>query len=213
MAKSMATAESLKQEMDPQDIERLRTLVPLRTLDDEAFARLLENAQLQTLRRDEVLFRQGDTEQVSYYLLDGSVAMLSGEHVVDMLNARSESARFPIAHLLPRKHTVRAAGAVKVALLDSRQVSQLLAEAHKVEYQVADVLEADSGDWMGLLLQSPLLQQLPAANIQRVMMNVDQVEVHAGERVIRQGDPGDYYYMLVKGNASAVEISEATFGG
>ena len=145
MAKSMATAESLKQEMDPQDIEQLRTLVPLRTLDDEAFARLLENVRLQTLRRDEVLFRQGDTEQVSYYLLDGSVAMIAGEHVVDMLNARSESARFPIAHLLPRKHTARAAGTVKVALIDSRQVSQLLAEAHRVEYQVADVLEATEG--------------------------------------------------------------------
>ena len=33
------------------------------------------------------------------------------------------------------------------------------------------------------------------------MMSVEQVEVASGDDLVRQGDPGDYYYMLTKGRA------------
>lgn len=197
----MATANPIPQSFDSKDIERLRTLVPLHTLDDRAFDELLATVQVSQLKKGALLFRQGDTDHVSYYLLSGRVALLTGEHVVDSLEADSEKARFPVAHVLPRKQSARAASKVRVARLDSRKISDLLARAHTSSYQVEVVDEGKSGDWMSLMLQSPILQQVPASNIQRVMMNVDQVDMHKGEDVIRQGDPGDYYFMLIRGQA------------
>ena len=184
-----------------RDIAILRNVVPLHTLPDEIFNELLDDLVVEELGKGELLFRQGDTDHVSFYLLEGKVALLTGEKVADMLEAGSEHARFPVAHVLPRKMTARAAGRIRVARLDSRRISELLARTHSVDYQVDELEEGDADDWMSLLLRCRVLQQLPASNIQRVMMSVEQVEVSKGQDIIRQGDPGDYFYMLIQGQA------------
>lgn len=197
----MASPDPIKSGFDEKDIQLLRGLVPLHTLPDDAFTDLLKDLQIESFRRGDILFKEGDTDNLSFYLLQGRMSLLSGKRVVDTIAADGENARFPIAHVLPRKHTGRAIGRGRVARLDSRRLSELLARTHKVDYEVGDLETADSGDWMSLLLQSPVLQQLPAANIQRVMMSVEQVEVEKGEQIIRQGDPGDYFYILIQGTA------------
>jgi len=198
----MASVNPLKPgEYTSRDIAILRNVVPLHTLPDEIFEELLEDLEVEDLREGEVLFRQGDTDHVSFYLLEGKVALLSGGKLFDTLEAGSEHARFPVAHVLPRKMTARAAERVRVARLDSRRVSELLARTHSVDYQVDELEEADADDWMSMLLRCRVLQQLPASNIQRVMMSVEQVEVAKGEDLIRQGEPGDYFYMLIHGQA------------
>lgn len=198
----MANPDPIKSGFDEKDVERLRSLVPLHTLPEDAFAELLEDVHIDSFGRGDVLFNEGDTDQTSFYLIEGRMSLLSGKRVVDTINASDENTRFPLVHVLPRKNTVRAITRGRVARVDSRRVSELLARTDRVDYQVDDLEDADSGDWMSLLLQSPVLQQLPAANIQRVMMSVEQVDMEKGEQIIRQGEPGDYFYMLVRGRVS-----------
>jgi len=184
-----------------KEMERLRALVPLHTLPEESLAELLEGSVFESVARGKMLIQQGDTDQQNVYLLKGSVALLSDKTVIERIRAGSDTARFPLAHQLPRKHSVRAESAVQIVRIDSRRLSDLLAHTRTVDYQVADFDEAAEDDWMGMLLQSRVLQQVPAANIQQVMINVEQVEVTEGEDLIRQGDPGDFYYMLTRGRA------------
>ena len=197
----MASVDPLKPGFTAKDIQLLRNMVPVHTLPEEVFSELLQDLQIESLAKNEILVREGDTEQLSYYLLEGSLSLLEGGQVVDTVVAGEESARFPIAHVLPRKNTVRTDSRVRIARLDSRRISELLARTHQEAYEVDHIEEAEPDDWMSLLLQSPVLQQLPASNIQRVMMNISQCEVEQGEQIIRQGDPGDYFYMLIQGRA------------
>lgn len=197
----MAIVEATDSQLTDETQEYLRTLVPLHTLPDAAFQDLLGDIQFQTLAKGEMLFRQGDTDHVSFYLLEGTVALLTGDRVSDKVALQSSNARFPIAHTLPRKVTARAASVARVARIDSRRISDLLARSHTSDYEVSDLDEADSGDWMSMLLRSRVMQLVPASNIQRVMMSVEQVAVSDQQALIRQGDPGDYYYMLIKGHA------------
>ena len=148
-----------------------------------------------------MLFEEGDTDHEHIYLLEGSVCLLGKDVIVDTIHAGSGTARFPLAHQLPRKYSARAKKKVRIARIDSRRLSDVLARTQTVDYQVADFEEATEDDWMSMLLQSSVLQQVPAANIQQVMINVEQVEVEKGADLIRQGDPGDFYYMLTKGRA------------
>lgn len=198
----MSNPSAIKTPFSNADSEALRRLVPLHTLSDDAFAELLDDLQIVDLKKGQLLFAEGDTDHVNYYLLQGKLALLAGGHVVDTLAHDSPKARFPVAHVLPRKNSVRATSKARIARLDSRRVSDLLARSNTVDYQVNDLEEVDASDWMTLMLRSPVLQQVPASNIQRVMMSVEQVEMPAGQDVIRQGDPGDYYYMLTKGQAA-----------
>jgi CRP-like cAMP-binding protein/chromosome segregation ATPase len=197
----METASRKQQTLSPQELARLRSLVPLHTLPDDAFSELLVDAGFETLRKGGVLFEQGATDHENVYLLEGSVALISNDAEVDKVSAGSDTARFPLAHQLPRKQGARAKTPVRIVRVDSRRLSELLARTRTVDYQVTDLDDASEDDWMSMLLQSRVLQQVPASNIQRVMMSVEQVEVAKGEDLIVQGDAGDYYYMLTRGRA------------
>ena len=195
----MDNAARMTAALSSEEMQTLRALVPLHTLPDDVLAELFERVVVETVKRGEILFNQGDTDHENVYLVKGKVALLSDNSVVERVESGSDTARFPLAHQLPRKYAARAESKSRITRIDSRQLSDLLARSQTVDYQVADFEEASEDDWMSMLLQSRVLQQVPASNIQRVMMSVEQVEVSKGEDLIRQGDPGDFYYMLTKG--------------
>ena len=58
---------------------------------------------------------------------------------------------------------------------------------------------AGSDDWMTTLLQTKAFHRIPPANIQAIFMRMQRVAYKAGEVVIKQGDEGDYFYVIVKG--------------
>ena len=197
----MDSATRMSDQPSSEETARLSALVPLHTLPDEALAELLETVSFESVGRGKMLFKEGDTDHEHVYLLEGTVVLLSKDVIVDTIQAGSGTARFPLAHQLPRKHSVRAKKKVRIARIDSRVLSDVLARSQTVDYQVADFEEATEDDWMSMLLQASVLQQVPAANIQQVMINVEQVEVEKDTDLIRQGDPGDFYYMLTRGRA------------
>ena len=53
---------------------------------------------------------------------------------------------------------------------------------------------------MTKILQSNVFLQIPPANIQKMFMQMEQVPTQSGETIMRQGDPGDYYYILQRGS-------------
>lgn len=57
-------------------------------------------------------------------------------------------------------------------------------------------------DWRGRLLQSPLLQALAPANLQRVFNALEPVELRAGQTLLSPGERSDFYYVVAAGEAS-----------
>ena len=57
---------------------------------------------------------------------------------------------------------------------------------------------------MTMLLQTKALHRIPPANIQAIFMRMQRVDYKAGEPVIKQGDEGDYFYVIVKGKCVVV---------
>jgi CRP-like cAMP-binding protein len=52
---------------------------------------------------------------------------------------------------------------------------------------------------MGAMLRNPSFHRIPPANIAQIIACVEQVEYSAGEDIIRQGEAGDYYYVVTDG--------------
>ncbi len=179
------------------EAELLKTRVPINTLSEKGRAVLLGKINTEQVKRGEYLFRQGDTDSKNVYLLSGKVDLLLDNKVVDTITDNLETARFALAHQFPRKFSVRAKEPVKFVSIDSHLLSGLLTNAQPANSSVA---EDDGGDWMTQLLNSSVVQHIPPANIQNVMMRMERVGVKAGDEIVKQGDEGSYFFLINKGS-------------
>src|SRR5262249_27012836 len=77
----------------------------------------------------------------------------------------------------------------------------------------ADVPDAET---VAFLRRMPIFAPLPPPAIERVLSQLDRSEVPAGEVLIRQGDVGDRFLMIVRGDVSVTQngrvIAERTSG-
>ena len=65
-----------------------------------------------------------------------------------------------------------------------------------------------SSHWMVRLADSRLFRKLPAANIRILLEEIQKVSVRAGAIIIRQGDAGDYYYIIEAGTCRVTRKSD-----
>ncbi|MCP3665285.1 MAG: cyclic nucleotide-binding domain-containing protein, partial [Gammaproteobacteria bacterium] len=184
----------------------LRKLVPLNTLDDEALQEIMENSPFEKLKKGDHLFNRGDRDGNNVYLLSGRVGLLTGKREVDVVSAGSDTARFPLAHHTPRKNTVVAKILSEIVRIDSKLLSNLLAEANGGGYD-SDETGPESDDWMSQLIQSQAFQHIPPSNIQGVMMCMEELPVEEGELIVNQGDEGDYFYLVNRGHCRVTRVN------
>ena len=76
--------------------------------------------------------------------------------------------------------------------------------------EVSEIATEKSSNWMIKMLQSDLFERLSPENIQQVFGRMERVSASANEVIIRQGDVGDYYYVIERGYC---EVSREIAGG
>jgi len=63
------------------------------------------------------------------------------------------------------------------------------------------IVTIDRASWLNSMIKSPTFRKLPAANIEALLNKLEPIRVNAGDLIIRQGDQGDYFYMINNGSA------------
>ena len=98
----------------------LQDLVPLNALSDARFAEVAHKIVIEELRKGRYLFRKGDRDNQSIYLLDGKVNLIDGHRkVTGEVEAGTDISRYPIANQQPRTLSARAVTRVVIARIDS----------------------------------------------------------------------------------------------
>ena len=179
----------------------LRNLIPLNTLGNEELRGLLDQITFEKLKKGATVFRKGDTDNQNVYLLSGKVAMYSDNREVDEVQAGSDTARFPLAHQIPRKFTVVTRARSEVVRVDNRLLGELIDKTGKTSQHV-ESQHAHTEDWRSQLIRQRVFQQLPPASIHAVMTRMEKVEFQAGDPVVQQDERGDYFYLINKGSCS-----------
>ena len=201
----------------------IRKLIPLATLPGAQFNALCAKMTVEEVQ-DGFLFKKGDAGPQLVYLIGGAVTLQAAGLVVEVIAASSESARFALAHQIPRKIDAVANGRVRFLRLDAEMVNNSfpLGEKEDKSYMVIDETEDDPDDWMTALLRSPIFQRLPPANLQKILMSLKAVHYKMGEILLEQGGTGDYYYLIKSGpclltrkpspNAKEIKLAQLTNG-
>ncbi len=178
----------------------IRKLIPLATLPGTRFNALCAEMTIEEIQ-DGFLFKRGDVTPQLVYLISGEVTLQAAGLVVEVIAANSDSARFALAHQIPRKIDAVANGKVRFLRLNNDIVNNPPPLAYKEDnsHMVIDETEGDPGDWMTALLRSPIFQRLPPSNLQKILMGLEAVHYKKGEIVLEQGSVGDYYYLIKNG--------------
>ncbi len=189
----------------PTELSILRSFSPLDGLRSENLRALSRKTTVREMSQGRMLFKEGDTDKRTFYLVSGIVELLSEGRIVATVRANTPDARHAIAPILPRRCSARIASEkIEYLSIDSDLLDVLITWDQTGAYEVND-LQANptaSDDWMTLLLQSRAFHKIPPANLQAVFMRLQRVTYSAGDVVIRQGDEGDYFYIIVSGRCS-----------
>jgi formylglycine-generating enzyme required for sulfatase activity/CRP-like cAMP-binding protein/predicted nucleic acid-binding Zn-ribbon protein len=178
----------------------LRNFVPLDALSAVHLEEISRKAVIEEIRSGRYVFKKGDRDYQSVYLIEGKVELIAdGREVVGMVDAGSDPARHPLAHKQPRNLSARAVGSVTVARIDSSLLDVLLTWNESSGYDVVEIDAEENEDWMTRMLQSEAFLQLPPSNIHQLLMRLEEVTLSAGDAVVRQGDEGDYFYIVKTG--------------
>jgi CRP-like cAMP-binding protein len=215
-------------ESKPLDLGLLRSFSPLDGLKPENLQTLARKTVLRELTAGRLLFKEGDSDKRTFYLVSGVLELLRDERPIMVVRGGSPEARNPLAPFTPRRYTARAVSErVEFITIDSDMLDMMLTWDQTGSYEVGELSSANeqapaSDDWMTTLLQTKAFHRIPPANIQAIFMRMQRMEAKAGDVIIKQGDDGDYFYVIVKGkclvtretplNKAGIKLAELGMG-
>lgn len=191
----------------PADKNVLRTFTPLNALGPENLQEILAKAVINEMPAGHYLFKEGDRDKHVVYVLQGVVELLADSVVNSTVSGGSPDARHPLANEQPRKFSARAKTAVQYARVDRDLLDIMLTWDQSVAYEVDELLveEGDeTDDWMTRILQTKAFYRVPPANIQAMFLRMEPARFMAGDSVVRQGDEGDYFYIIKQGRCQVI---------
>jgi CRP-like cAMP-binding protein len=185
------------------DIDLLKGFSPLDGLKRDNLAALAKKVRIRELSPAQILFKEGDTEKRTVYVISGALELIDGGKIAEVVEGGTERARNPVSPLYPRRVTARAHDRVQYLSIDSDLLDVMLTWDQTGSYEVSELQgqaeEVGGDDWMTMLLQAKAFHKIPPANIQAIFMRMQQINYKAGDVVLKQGAEGDYFYVLTRG--------------
>ena len=199
-------------EFSEQVDRQLRMLVPINGLSHQQQTELIHQSEVVTVKKGRYAFKRGDTDPYSFYVLEGELELSTDASRVKNVKGGSEAAKMALSQLQPRQLSAKALSSVKVLRVDRGLLDRVLTlqDSHlEGEMEVAEIDGEESVDWMTRMLQSELFARIPAANIQGIFTRMEEFEAEAGEVIVQQGTPGDYYYVIQRGRCAITRRASA----
>lgn len=204
--------------------DRLRRLIPLSNLTQEALEQLTAQAEMLTLDFGEEIYALGSVDENIYYLLDGEVCMEDRNGKEAVISSDSEQSRYAFGKLNPRPASARVSSDMADILCFNRNMLDTLLSWHQQvvpqndsdplfsdlpsslltsELQV-DEVEVTYNEWVMSLLKSQAFYNVPPENIQELSERMIPKSCKAGDIIIEEGDPGDFYYVIREGQCRVI---------
>ncbi|HVN99057.1 MAG TPA: cyclic nucleotide-binding domain-containing protein, partial [Steroidobacteraceae bacterium] len=140
------------------NVALLRRLSPLDGMKNDNLAALARKVTINELPAGRTLFKEGDADRKSYWLVSGMVELREGERTVAMIRAGTPEAKNPLSPKLPRRVSARAVDAIEYIAVDSDLLDMMITWDQTGTYEVGELQASFGGgggdDWMTTLLQT-----------------------------------------------------------
>lgn len=197
----------------PFDSQKLRYFVPLSEMSPDNFNEIVKNINIEVLPANKKLFNRGDQDNLTYYLLNGELEFIDSDDRKSTLSSKSKQCRFPLEHNRPRQKTAITKTEIHYFKVNNDLLDVLLTWDQNKNYIVNEIGEENGSidsDWMTQLLQLDIFHKIPPANIQAMFQRIQSIPVQKDEVIIKQGDKGDYYYIIKSGSCRVIRNAAET---
>jgi len=194
----------------------LKKYFPLNTLQEDELNLVMGKTRVENVQKRSIIFEQGSDDEDTIYLVSGSIQLESTQGASHLLDAESEQAFFPIANIKPRKFsaTVNSDNAA-IVKIPTALINSFLSKGDKDKFLKSSFssVENETGvldsDWMMAMKQTPLFQKLDEEYIAQLFQVMEKKHYKAGEAVVRQGELGEFFYLIKEGNCQVSRNDDA----
>ena len=183
-------------------IQDLSKFTPLDSLMPDNQKEIVAKLMVMDIPTGDNIFLQGDKGADHIFLQDGTVDLVDENNkVFKTLEAGTEDARPALAHIMPRTFTAVAKTPLVIFTVNSDLLDMMLTWDQTGSFQVDELTSDEDEDWMTRILQSETFRRIPPANIQDIFTSLEVMQAKPGDAIIKQDEPGDYFYIIQKGRA------------
>lgn len=179
----------------PAAAQALARLAPLAALSPDRLAELSGLAAVKRVERGADVLAVSDPAQASF-LLGGELLLVFRGGGTLVIVGGSDEASQPLARRKPAVARTKAITDVDIVAFDDEMLD--IAATWDQVAKGNDATVFGSAFSLGAL-RNGALAQLPPAHIDELMRRFERVKVSRGDSVIREGDEGDYYYVIESG--------------
>jgi CRP-like cAMP-binding protein len=187
--------------LSEEELGALRRLAPMEGLPQAALASLIDVVERLTVPAGRVLFRRGERADALLFLLSGAVDLADAQYAVTPIVAGTPEAAYALDEASPHRVAAVATAPCVLAKISRDALDLALTWCQAGETVVSELSEAQegAGDWMAGLLASPVFSMVAPAQLQALFAAFEAVSFRADEAVLREGEPGDFFYVVQQG--------------
>ncbi|MDD2684551.1 MAG: cyclic nucleotide-binding domain-containing protein [Gallionella sp.] len=200
------------------DIKVLAGLEPIASFTPSRLREMLDYCHLESVAKGDDPFKTQGLSGQAVYVVRGEIEVIyqDGNRVV--VAAESEWAKHPLGKRQPEVRSAVALRDSQLLRIDDELLDRMVTIDQFAQHEMAGIPvhegkegERDSSLVVRRLLNSSLfsaeslrdgpLAHLPVSNITALLQRIEVIAVWESDVVVREGDAGDYYYMIDSGRA------------
>jgi CRP-like cAMP-binding protein len=187
--------------MDNTTLSIIKALTPFDTMTEHQFNALMAEGNVSQKARGTLIFKRSTSDDYLYWLIEGSINLLDANFNTSVCRAGDTLASRAIDDSSPHQVSAVCEEDSLILTVNKTDLANILENREE-----SDSID-ETKDWMSALLSTPLFEFIPPKNIQALFKAFESVHLQKGEIIIRQNDPGDYFYAIRSGRVK-VELEK-----
>lgn len=199
------------------DIKILGGLEPISSFTPARLREVLDYCHIETVAKGEDPFRVHGLQGQSVYVVDGEIELVYQDGNKVVVSALSEWAKHPLGKRQPNILFATALCESHLLRIDDELLDRMVTFDQFAQRDIPGGWAAHGADHpdgsasVKRLLNSSMfsaenlkngpLANLPMANVNDLLQRIEAIAVWADDVIIREGEDGDYYYLIDSGRA------------
>lgn len=198
---------------------------PLDKIDLKYRSHFSETMAIENISTGSTIIRKNKLSTSYHFLVEGDIEVrLSFDNRLRM-NHDTPQCRNPLENLLnSSKGSIKAASDCRILTVNSDKLEQTLSWHQNVgtlytgraELSLETEIKIDdnfSPDWDTNFVKSPLAANLPSSIIQQLFSQLEEIQVNAGDVIVKNQSKGDFFYIVKTGVAEVQTEQKGPYKG